>query len=83
MSLIEIGKNWDITHIYTKVFLVNDTEFESFKGKIIIKSGYYFISGFWADVVGLSLTHKNALETKTEYHIKSVNLKNFQVESKN
>jgi len=82
MSLKEIGKNWDITHIYTKVFLANDTEFESFKGKIIIKSGFYFISGFWANVVGLSTTHKNALETKTEYHIKSVNLKIFQVENK-
>ena len=78
-SLQTIGDDWNKVHTNTKVHLPKDTEYQTFHGKtILLKSGNYFIAGFWANVVKLADTHKQTMEGCGKYHIKSINLREFQ-----
>jgi hypothetical protein len=76
-KLCTIGDDWDKVHTNTKVHLPKDTEYQTFHGKtILLKSGNYFVAGFWANIVKLADTRKQAMDG--EYHIKSINLREFQ-----
>ena len=77
-SLCVIGDDWDNIHRNTKVYLPEDSWFPTFHGKtVFLKSGNYFIAGFWASIVGLSDTQRQAMKGDAKYHISSVNLREF------
>ena len=78
-KLCTIGDDWDKVHTNTKIHLPKDTEYPTFHGKtILLKSGNYSVVGFWANIVKLADTHKEAMEGDGKYHIKSINLREFQ-----
>lgn len=85
-----IANNWDKIHTNSKIFLDKDTEFKTLGieinngindvvyEKIILKKGYYFISGFWANMMGLSTDRTKAQNSGSDFLIVSESLKEFR-----
>ena len=46
--------------------------------KITVKKGYYYIVGFWANVVGLTTNREHLKTTKTEFYLASKRLEVFE-----
>jgi len=46
--------------------------------KITLKKGYYYIVGFWADLVGLTTKQEHLKDTISEFHIGSKRLEVFE-----
>lgn len=73
-----IGKDWNITHRGTKVFIKKDLVYSGMNHvKGILKAGTYYISGFWIDLVGLCTTREKAYNQTSDVFLQSEELKKF------
>ena len=73
----QIKNNWNQIHRLSKVTLKEDLVYTGFEGKTILKKGVYFISGFWANAMGLSDSLKSARKINNKWVLPSVCLKEF------
>ena len=73
----QIGENWDKIHRLSKIIVKKDYEYIGLGGKSTLKVGTYFITGFWADAVGLSDTLNGAREINNKCILPSKALMRF------
>ena len=74
----KIGKDWKKVPKGTKIHLKRNKCYPSFDKKVCLKKGEkYYISGFWANAMGLSKCRKKAQESGSDLFIASGNLKEF------
>ena len=67
-----IWDDWGCTHRLTKIYIKEDYLYFGLDQKeSIIKAGFYFITGFWGDAMGLSDTLQGARETDNKWVIPS------------
>lgn len=74
-------KTWDTIRARSKITLKEDTAFKGLCKEdkpTILKRGTYYISGFWANMCGLSDTLEKARENINDYGIFSIDLKKFE-----
>lgn len=77
---MKINDNWDNIPRLTKITLTQDLQTMTFNNKqITLKPRTYYISGFWANVMGLSDTFNDAQILKNKWVIPSEHLKHFEV----
>lgn len=75
-----IKDNWNKIRSGSKIYLKRDMILKSFnKETEKLKKGYYYISGFWVDICGLSTTRENCYKTFNEFYINSIELRKFYV----
>lgn len=73
----QIKKDWNKIYRLSKVTLKEDLKTCCMAGEVILKAGTYFISGFWADAMGLTKTLKDARDLNNKWLIPSRDLENF------
>ena len=60
--MILIGEEWGKTYRGTKIFIKEDYYYIGFENKkTFVPKGYYFITGFWCDAMGLNSENANGL----------------------
>ena len=67
-------QKWDEIKKGSKIILENNTVFDSFDTQFVLKSGSYYITGFWANACGLSKDNAGI----NEYIIPSFELTYFK-----
>ena len=70
----KIGENWKTIRRGSKIYVSKNTKVATLSGKRILKKGYYYITGYWADAVGLN---KKSAQGQNEYVLPSAKLQDF------
>ncbi len=71
-------KKWNEISKLSKITLLKNNKFNGFNGPFTLKKGNYYITGFWANACGLSLTRKDALRGASQVFIPAGQLKKFE-----
>lgn len=75
---MKIGAFWKEIPRGSLIFVSKDTSVATLSGRRILPKGYYWINGFWADVVGLAKSHENYKKEINDFVIPSKNLQDFR-----